>query len=193
MAYFTTEQAALLAATTTRVGWRAKAVFKSSTIYRWSGDTTLDADGQEWLPTHGAVQVDGLGFSGEPVSRQINLSLPGVDATVLGLALTETDEADQQPLTLSFQLFTDDWQADTAIPIFFGLMQPPRVDRTTASEGEGAIQTIGLPVENAFHNRSRPANGRYTDADHRKRSFGDRICEFVPSLTFKPIRYPKLS
>lgn len=191
--FFTAEQVALLAAGTVRWAWLAEAEFKSETVWLWAGDRILDFGGKEWRPTYGSVQVAGLGFSGEALSRQVTFSLPGTDATLLPLALAETEEADQQPLRLSLLFFGEDWQPiGGLIPIMpFGVMQPPRIDRSEVIGAEGPTQTITLPVENLFYNRARPPNGRYTDTDQKRRHPGDRICEFTPSLTFKSIAWPK--
>ncbi len=191
MSFFTAEQVASLAASTARAAWLVEARFRSKTVRRWAGDTVLDAGGHEWKPTYGAVQIEGLGFSGEAQSRQVTLTLSGVDPELLPLAVAESDEADQQPLLIYLQVFGADWQPiGGLIPLFFGLMQPPRVDDTPASGDDGAVQTATLTVENAFFNRSRPANGRYTDRDQKRRSPGDRIMEFVSSLVFKTLRFP---
>lgn len=191
MPFFTAQQAAHLAATTARVAWLAKAQFKSETVRLWAGDSILDAAGQEWHPTYGLVQIDGLGFTGEPVSRQITMTVSGVDAAVLPLALSETHEAEQQPLIIYLQLFDAEWQvAGGLIPLFHGLMQPPRVTRSEATESEGAIQSVSLSAENFMFNRAKPPNGRYTDRDQNKRTTGDRFFEFMHSLRDKTYRWP---
>lgn len=194
MSFFTTDEAEHLAATTARAAWLCRMEFKSATVFRWAGNTVLEAGSETWKPTFGQVAIDGMGWSGEPVSRQVTLSLSGVDDEILPLAIAETNEADQQPIYLYLQLFDADWQnVGGLIPSAVGLMQPPRVDRTVATEDEGAVQSITLPFENLFYNRSRPANGRYTDTDQKRRFPDDRMCDFVSSLVFKTLKWPKFS
>lgn len=194
MSFFTPTEADHLAATTARVAWLADMQFKSGSVYRWAGNTSLGIASHTWLPTFGQVSVDGLGWSGEPISRQVTMSISGVDSEILPLAIAETNEADQQPLLMYWLLFDADWQpVGGLIPMFVGLMQPPRVDRTQATEDEGAVQSISLPVENIFYNRSRPANGRYTSPDQQRRYSGDLMCDFVSSLVFKTLKWPSVS
>lgn len=192
MSFFTPDEIDRLKRTTVRLGMLYEFHFKSETVRRWSGNTTFDAAGHEWLPTFGAVSTDGLGWSGEPVSQQVTLSLSGVDPVVLGMVLAETEEADQQPLIIYLQLFDDDWQSvGGIIPIFYGLMQPPKVSRSQMTMDGGATQTISLAAENMFYNRSRPPNGRYTSLDQNRRtSTPDKIFDFVPSLSNKLFVYP---
>lgn len=191
MAFFTQTQAATLAGTTVRVGLLIQANFRSAITRVWNGVTTLDVNGAEWKPMGDYISVDGLGFSGEPVSRQVTITLNGQDTALMAKAIADSDEADQQPLTVFMQLFDEDWQpVGLPIPVFYGLMQAPRVDRTSATQTDGPVQTISLAVENVFYNRSRPANGRYTDRDQQRRSPGDLIANFVASLTFKSLRWP---
>ncbi|PZO78430.1 MAG: hypothetical protein DI629_12065 [Mesorhizobium amorphae] len=192
MAFFTPEQIAILSAGTVRVAWGAEAFFKSETVRRWAGDTELDFAGRTWLPTYGAVQIEGLGFDGGETSRRISMTLSGLDPDLLPLALSETGEADQQPISIYLILFNDTWQpVGGLIPVHYGLMQPPTVDRTSAQEGQGAIQSATLSSENMMFNRAFPANGWYGDRDQNHRaSTPDRSMEHVPSLVFKTIRWP---
>ena len=190
--FFSQEQVDALANNVVRCPWAAEFQFKSETVRIWSGSTWLDANDAEWRPTHGAVQIDGLGFTGEAVSKQISLTVSGVDADFLLAARSQTDEADQQPMRV-FMLFLDeDWQViPPMVPLGTYLMQPPQVSRTEIEGMEGAEQTVTLTAENLFYNRSRPANGRYTPSDQAKRvGWNDRFFDFIPSLINRSFRWP---
>lgn len=192
MPFFTPDQVEQLSRSTVRVGLLVEKHFKSQTVWLWNGNSVLDAGGREWKPTYGGMQVDGLGQSAEAVSQKVTITASGVDQTVLGMVLAETEEADQQPIVVLFQLFDDDWQpVGGLIPVFFGLMQPPRVSRTQMNGTEGATQTISLTAENAFYNRARPPYGRYTSLDQNKRTaMPDKFFDFMPSLFNKQFVYP---
>lgn len=190
MSFFTAEQAAALASTTPRVAWLAELFFKSATIRLWAGDTMLDTGGRAWKPTFGQVTPEGIGWDGQATSRQITLSVSGVATSLLALALAETNEADQQFAMLHLQFFDADWQTVGApAPLFYGVMQPPTVERSETGEA-GAVQTITLPIENLFYNRARPPYGRYSDRDQNHRTVNDRFFEFTPTLKFKTIVWP---
>lgn len=192
MSFFSAEQVAHMAQSTVRVGMLFELFFKSSTERIWSGNTMLTAGARDWRPTYGMVQVDGLGMSGEPVSKQVTLSTSGVDENILPLVLAETEEADQQPMVVYLQFFDTDWQNTGAlVPIFNGLMQPPRVSKGEILGVAGATQTISLSAENAFLERARPAYGRYTSSDQNKRApTPDKFFDFVPSLFNRNFTYP---
>lgn len=194
--FFTTEQAAALAGQTVRMAWLAEFQFVSATKRIWSGDTLLAIGGNNWEPTRGYVQIEGLGFSGDASSQKITLSVSavgdGLPADFLAQALAESDEADQQPLIVYMVLFDEDWQVSGGlIPIGAYTMQPVAVSRAAMDGGEGAVQKISIEAENAFYNRARPPFGRYTDRDQNKRtSTPDKFFEFTPSLTSATFTYP---
>lgn len=192
MTFFSPEQVAALAGREVRAAWLAEMHFKSQTERIWAGNTVLDANGFEWKPTYGAVQLDGLGWSGDGASKQISLRLSGVDTNFLMLARAGTHEADQRPMAVFFQFFDEDWQTvGNPVPLGIWLMQPPQVSRTEIDGIEGAEQAVTLTAENLFYNRSKPPNGRYTSADQAKRvGWADKFFDFTPQLTNTVFRWP---
>lgn len=192
MSFFSADQVEAFAQSTVRVGLLYELFFKSETVRYWSGDTILVAGDVEWRPTFGAVQPSGLGVTSEAVSRQVTLSVSGVDEQALFLVLAETEEADQQPGIVHLQLFDAGWQTDGAmISIFHGVMQPPTVSRSAVTQDAGAEQAIAISLENAFLDRARPAYGRYTASDQNNRTTTpDDFCNFIPSLFNKKFIYP---
>jgi len=192
--FFTAEQIAVLSAGTVRCDFLVKFEFVSDTVYVWNGNTELTVDGNTYLPMRGYGQIDGLGYAGGTTSESVTLSLdglPGKAIDLLAIALAETPEADQQMVTISLQLFSDDWQpTGVPIPVFRGFMQPLKISRGAMQGDDGATQSISITAENIFFNRSRPPHGRYTDRDQQARSPGDKFFGFVNSLLFKTIRYP---
>ncbi len=192
MAFFTDDQVSRLAATEVRMAWLAQMEFKSQTERVWSGNTILEVGGYEWKPLYGAVQVDGLGWQGEPASKEISFQLSGVDTDVLSAARSGTDEADQQPITIYLLFFDEDWQVvGGLVPVFLGLMQPPKVSRSPLTGDTGGEQVVRLTAENLFYNRSRPPAGRYTSADQAKRvGWADKFFNFIPALVNRQFRWP---
>lgn len=194
MPFFTPQQIAILSATTVRVDLLAEFQFKSQTMYLWNGNTRLVAGGRTWLPVYGATTIEGLGMSGGTVSEKVEFTLnglPGQPLDFLRVALDETPDVEQQLVIVYLQLFDDVWQpVGNPVAIFWGFMQPPRINRTPQQDAEGSIQSISLSAENAFFNRSRPPYGRNTDRDQQIRHSGDKFFQFVPGLLFKTIVYP---
>lgn len=194
MAFFTPEQVAILKGRVVRVDLMAEFRFQEETVRAWNGNTELVAGGHEWLPLYGAATIEGLGVSGGTVSESVTFTLnglPGQPADFLRAALEETTDVQQQLVIVFLQLFSEEWQpVGSPIAIFWGFMQPPRVNRSPAQDDQGAIQSVMLTAENAFFNRSRPPFGRYSDRDQQQRSPGDLFFQFVPSLLFKTVTYP---
>lgn len=195
MAFFTPDQIAALSSTIVRPGLLVEFRFLSGTTRVWNGNQELPAGGKLWKPMFGSGQIDGLslptGVTAEAVTFQVS-GLPGDDIGLLAKALEETPQVSQQLVIVYLQLFDDDWQPIGApIGIWWGFMQPPRISRSQMQGTEGAVQSVSMSAENAFFNRSRPPQGRYTDRDQQKRSPGDKFLQFVPSLLFKTFQYPR--
>jgi hypothetical protein len=192
MQFFTEEQAAALAETTARVASLVEFDFVSGPSFVWNGFGDLDTGGNIYKGLAGLGQIDGLEQTRGPQSRQVTFTLSGVsDGGFLPTALAETDEVQGRLVVVSLQLFDVDWQVVGApFPIWFGIMQPPRVTRTPMEGVEGAAQTVTLPAENLFVGRSRPPAGRYTDRDHQTRYPGDRFFDRVADLVNKVIAWP---
>lgn len=194
MGFFTPDQIELMSKGTVRTDILAEFQFISQTVRIWNGHSPLEAGGHTWKPMHGMAQIDGIGISGGTTSETVNFTLAGLpdqDPDLLGLALSETPDVDQQLVILYLQLFGEDWQpVGNPIGLFWGFMQPPKVSRSVVSGVDNPVQTVTMSAENAFFNRSRPANGRYTDRDQQQRHPGDKFFQFVPSLLFKKIVWP---
>jgi len=194
-AFFTADQIATLSASTVRMDFLVKFDFASGPVYAWNGTTSLLAlDGNTYQPMFGYGGIDGLELNGDTQSSVVTLSLSGVPGhglDFLAAALADTGEIEQQLLTISIQLFTDEWQPQgMPIAIFRGFMQPPNVSRDTGSQADAGTLSISLAAENIFFGRSRPPYGRCTDRDQQARSPGDKIFGFVSSLLYKRITYP---
>lgn len=192
MSFYTAPQLAALKAGTVRHAWLARMDFKSETVRRSARSQIITALGEEWLPTYGAVTIEGLGSSFDTTSKQFTLTLSGVDDDFLAAALAETNEADQQPIFIYEQLYDGDW-AKIGDPVWvaYGLMQPPRVSTSETTQDAGAVQSIVLPCENPFYNRARSPNGRYTPRDQNNRTTPtDKFCDYVSHMRFKTFIWP---
>lgn len=195
MSFFTPEQIEILSRTTVRLDLLVEFQFLSGTTRVWNGNQELPAGDQTWKPMFGSGQISGLslptGVTAEAVTFQVS-GLPDDAIGLLAKALEETPQVSQQLVIVYLQLFDDDWQPVGApIGIWWGFMQPPRISRSQMQGTEGAVQSVSMSAENAFFNRSRPPQGRYTDRDQQKRSPGDKFLQFVPSLLFKTFQYPR--
>lgn len=194
MGFFTPTEAAALAATTVRVASLVDLMFTGAPTYLWNGFGSRVFGAKTYLGCGDLGSIEGLEEARNPVSQQVTLTLSGVPdspADLLAKALEETDIVQGNLAIISLQLFDADWQTvGSPIPIYFGIMQPPRVTREAATETTGARRLLQLPVENLFYSRSRPPAGRYTDREQQARFPGDLFCAYTPQLTNKVLNWP---
>jgi hypothetical protein len=199
MAFFTPDEAAALAGTVVRVGMLVDLEFGGTPpdggpVYLWNGFGQQVFGGKTYLGCGDLGTIEGLEEARNPVSHQVTLTLSGVPdspADILGKALESTDIVQGRMAIVSMQLFDGAWQpAGGPIPIYFGIMQPPRVTLEAATELSGARRTLVLPTENLFFGRGRPPAGRYTDREQQTRYPGDRFCEYVAQLVNQTINWP---
>lgn len=174
------ELAALKNKSSVRFATLSHIQFKTAGDIRlFAGSGIFDAAGEEWIGMGSIVQIDGLADQRGTTSNPVTHTLSGVDPAILPLALQDTEEVAEQPITDYIQLLDDDEQpVGRLIPLFFGYMQPPAIDRSEAGE-QGAICTVTLTAENMLVGKSKPPQGRYTDRDQRARYPNDRFLERV--------------
>lgn len=199
MAFFSPDEAAALARSTVRVGTLVDLEFGGTPpdggpVYLWNGFGTRVFAGKTYLGAGDLGAIDGLEEARNPVSHQVTFSLSGVPdspADLLAKALAATDIVQGRLAVVSLQLFDGALQpAGGPIPIYFGIMQPPRVELQPATETQGARRTLQLPTENLFFGRGRPAAGRYTDREQQMRFPGDRFCEYTAMLVNQTLNWP---
>lgn len=89
---------------------------------------------------------------------------------------------DGRPCRLYFQYFgqLEEMFAPIWQPILFRTVKMRRLIYNYA----GAERSVTLVCEGPFPLRSKPLNGRYTDADQRRRHAGDPSLEFMPTNGF---------
>lgn len=194
MAYFTVEQAAVLAASTVRVATLVDLEIDYDPLYLWNGHGQRTFGGKLYTGCGDLGSIEGLEEARSAVSQQVTFTLSAADdapANLLTAVLEASDRIQGRIAVVSLQLFDESWAALYApIPIYFGLMMPPRVTRTAATETSGATRTMQLPTENLFFGRHRPPAGRYTDKEQQARFPGDRFSEYVPQLVNLSIVWP---
>jgi hypothetical protein len=199
MAFFSEDEAEALARSTVRVATLVDFMFggdppDEGPVYLWNGFGTRQFAGKSYLGAGDLGNIDGLEEARAPVSHQVTFSLSGVPdspADLLARTIAAADIVQGRLAIVSLQLFDGAWEtAGSPIPIYFGLMQPPRVTLEPATETSGARRTLTLPTENLFFGRGRPAAGRYTDREQQTRFPGDRFCEHVATMVNLSLAWP---
>lgn len=194
MGYFTPSEAAALAESTARIATLVDLEFTGQPTYLWNGSGRRVFDGKTYIGCGDLGSIEGLEEIRGPVSQQVTFTLSGVPDSPAGLlaaALDSSDIVQGNLAVVSLQLFDSAWAAVGApIPIYFGVMMPPRVTREAATAEHGARRTVSLPTENIFYGRHRPPAGRYTDREQQQRYPNDKFCEYVPQLVNISLTWP---
>lgn len=180
---------AYLSGDTVRSALGVKLDFASESYRLWTGPGELSAGGEIWHGMAGFGGVDGLEQdSGGGQANAVNLSLSGIDATLLP-AFRENFEAEAKgrraTVYLIFFRGTDDIPTDDPVALWSGVMRQPSI--TVAEDG---TRTIAATCENLFAQRRRPRFGLLTDTDQRQRHPGDKGLEFVTGLKNTTVAWP---
>jgi len=147
-----------------------EAEFDSGDVYLWSGigPRTIGAKTYQ-----GAGSLLGLSETSETSgieSRGQTVTLSGIDAALISLALTEHFQG--RPFTSLIGLMDSDDQ----MILFRGKMDTMQV------EDGPATSTIGLAIENDMEMLNRAVQRYYTSASQKSRFPDDLAFDFVPSL-----------
>lgn len=175
--------------------------FKSTALRVWEGDGELIREGLAWRGVGTRVDgnsnplqsIDGLELALDGSAPQLNLTLSGVDQTVVSAARDDVanEEIEGRNLTIRMGFF-DATQSPALVPldslIVLGVwtMQKPNFLATGPS-----LRTITLPCETLFAQRSRAPFGLLTDRDQQRRYPGDLACVFPPTLVDRDVAWPR--
>ena len=132
-----------------------KAEFDTETLYLWSGDIDLEIDGQTYTGVGSLLQLGEIEDSLELKSTGVNLSLAGMDSTVLNLALSENYTNRNITIFTGYLSGGTDHVAGKMV-LFKGRM----TSMTIADDPNGA--TIQVSAENRLVDLQRPSNLRFT-------------------------------
>lgn len=197
MSFFSDEQIEIMNSKTVRADFLIRMDFVSETKYLWNGNYKLPINGKIYEPLYGIAQIENLSGLTNQESAAVTLKvagLPNKEPDILSKVLSENFEVDQRTCIIYMQFFDPDFQpVGNPIPLFFGFMQKPKIDRTPMTPTEGSVQTITLDVENMFFNRSKAPYGRLSDRDQQKRHPEDKMLQFASTLLYRVFTYPDYS
>lgn len=163
-----------------------KAEFDTDTLYVWSGDYDLSLDGNTYTGAGTLLSISNIEDTLELKSSGLSVSLAGMDATVLDLALTENYQNRFITVYLGYLSGGTDTVAGT-MTLFKGRMQ----SMTINDDPNGS--TISVDAENRLIDLQRPSNLRYTKESQQGISSGDTCFDRVQSLQDKEIIWGRSS
>ncbi len=149
------------------------------------------SDGHDWFGNKKLVSIEGLEHDGEGQSAELRVTVSGVDARFLALALS-TDKAeyigkhvkvyhqffDQRRTLLDAPQARGSWIID-GFEVSRGPMDP-----------NGTRRTIVVTAQNMFYGRSQPPASYYTSVDQQLRFPGDRGLAYISLLQKANIPFP---
>lgn len=191
MPFITAETAAALAGSVVRMATLVEMQFASRTMRVWNGAGRVRIAGETWDGLGALGSIDGLKQTRSAVSDRVTLKLSGISQEILASARANVADVEGRPCFIWGQLFDAGWQpVGGRLPLFWGSMQRIWIERTESRDTSGGTRIASLEVENAFAARSRPANGRWTDADQQARYPGDTFFRYVPVQQQKTVVWP---
>jgi hypothetical protein len=179
------EIAALVAKREAPCAFLVRFHFVSGIVRVWTGFGPLRTlDGQIWSGLGELGTIDGLTTAFNGTAPAGRLTVSGVDAGLMSVAVGETDDFEGQPVGIFLQAF--DGRALSGMPcaIAVRLMMSLEVSRSVGN------RTLSITHETPYTGRNRPAGGFYSDRDQQKRWPGDSFCERTPLLLFASRRWP---
>ena len=163
-----------------------KADFDSGAVRVWSGDGDLSVGGETYLGVGTLLQISETEDNLELTSTGVSVSLAGMDATVLDMALTENYQNRPITIFMGFLSGGTDVSAGTAT-IFNGRMQSMSIN----DDPNGS--TINIDAENRLIDLSRPSNLRYTKESQKFIDSSDSCFNRVQAMADREIIWGRSS
>ena len=168
------------------VFFAVKADFDSGAVRVWSGDGDLSVGGETYLGVGTLLQISETEDNLELISTGVSVSLAGMDATVLDMALTENYQNRPITIFMGFLSGGTDVSAGTAT-IFNGRMQSMSIN----DDPNGS--TINIDAENRLIDLSRPSNLRYTKESQKFIDSTDTCFDRVQAMADREIIWGRSS
>lgn len=146
--------------------------FDSGTVRLWSGYADATIDGELFIGVGYLLGVSDVEETSEIAARGLTISLDGLDASIISIALQEN----YQNRTAKVIIGTLDSGVFTTYTLFRG-----RLDVMGISEG-AETSTIKVTAENRLIDLERPRSSRYTSEDQKTYYPTDLGLDYVASL-----------
>lgn len=152
-----------------------KAEFDSGDVFAWTGNKDLIFDGDTYLGVGDLLGIGPIQETQQLVANGVQLSLTGVKASLVSIALTETYQ--WRPISIFFAVFDTSF-ALIADPyqIFAGKMDIMEIN------DDGNSSTITINAENNLIDLRDARERRYTPEDQKREFAGDLGLDFIPLI-----------
>ena len=163
-----------------------KAEFDTSDIRLWTGKDDLTISSETYTGAGTLLAISSIEDDKEVTSNGVNISLSGMDSTVLNYALTENYQNRPITIFLGYQIAGTNEVAGT-ITMFKGRM----VTLSIVDSPEGS--TVSIDCENRLTDLDKPSHFRYTKESQEFLFAGDKGLDRVASLQDKEILWGRTS
>lgn len=149
----------------------------------WTGYGEFNIFSQDYLGLGNLISIGQVQESADTKASGINITLSGLDTSVLSGAFNETQQGIVVHLYFGVLTITDNALAivDTPYQIFSGT-----VDTVSIAE-DGQTSTIAYTIESKLISLEKALNFRYTDQDQKFFFPNDKGLEFVDDVQNKSI------
>ena len=160
----------------------------------WTGWGDLRTSGRTWQGIGDLISVSGLPMSYKPSADQATFKIASATKEMQLLARQSAKRVYGRAVTVSMQFFEvfpdagQPWQPlGPAFTLYSGWMDQLTYKAARNEDGKMS-RYIELTAEGVFVRRNAPANGRWTDADQKRRHPDDKGCERMPIyMNYSPI------
>ena len=149
--------------------------FDTAPVRFWTGYGERTIGGDPYLGTGNLLGISGLEEANDLSAKNITLTISGVPADLVSLALQEPYQR------RSCKVYFGTTDTTTPIEVFSGLM-----DVMTIEDG-GDSSVISLTVESKLVRLEKASNRRYTEENHKSRYPTDTFFRYVTALQDRDI------
>jgi hypothetical protein len=159
-----------------------EAFFDSGAVRLWTGFGEIQIGGEEFIGAGNLLGLSEIHEGSDIEARGARISLSGIPAELLGLALNEPYQ--NRELRIYVGTLDNGMQAH--------LLSRGRIDTMTIQDG-GETAAISLTVENRLIDLDRTRIRRYTAEDQKALFPGDTGLDYVAALQGKPLTWGRPS
>lgn len=161
--------------------YAVEAQFSSGTVRLWTGYGDRTIEGNTYTGAGSLLSISGLDEVADLSAKSITVTLSGLDATVLSLALAEPYQ--RRKLRVLFGVVGN----SASVEMFSGQMN------TMTIEDSGETSTVSILVDSKLVELERASNRRYTSESQKSRHSGDTFFDYVAKLQDRQLVWGRAS
>lgn len=168
--------------------WLIELDFSGGIVYATTAPVDVTTAGHTYTGLGSFVGVSAISESEDASADRVTITVPVVNSAMLAATLGDASTYRGRAARLYLQLFDERFvPVGSRVPRWSGYMEPVRVTRRPAAEGQAGSGTIELPCHRAGMARARNYQGlRLTHAQQQQRYAGDLGLQYMQALIEAP-------